>query len=175
MVGHQLRADLAEPAANPQTVAIADLDLGRAGLEVVMQQRPSEQSRTIHIYEGGGKLVKSMSGRDLGFSRVNQSTNVSATLDDMGPQEVLAGSGAVFNQNGIVIANNWFTPDGQRLDPIVLDVMGDTRPEVITGDRDSIMIGRIVGSDPPPEVPEMCTITIPCSEVPAMSLMREGG
>ena len=33
---------------------------GRNGLEVVMQQRPSEQNRTIHIYAGGGSLIKSI-------------------------------------------------------------------------------------------------------------------
>ena len=52
----------------------------------------------------------------LGLSRVNQSTNVAAQpRRAWGPEEILGGGGTVFNPNGIVINNDWFTADGYRL------------------------------------------------------------
>lgn len=134
---------------DPQHVAIGELDPAAAGLEIVVKERASEPDRDTYLLDPRGQIRTRVSHGPAPY--------LSADLDgDRRIDEMIASTGVVTDASLAEISGRAWYAGAQRLSwserqlhdheiwnpyPIVHDVLGDGREEMIVWGRHALVVG----------------------------------
>ena len=145
---------------DPQHVAIGELDPDAAGLEIIVKQRASEPERKTYLLDPRGRI--------RAWVRHGPAPYLNADLDgDRRVDEMIGAVGVVTGRSLTeVSAGTWYegaqdlSPAERELHPhdlwnpypIVQDVLGDGREEMIVWGRHALVIGTPVRGIPAPSL-----------------------
>ena len=134
---------------DPQHVAIGELDPDAAGLEIIVKQRASEPDRTTYLLDHRGRICHQVSfgpaaylNADLdGDRRVDEMIGARGVVTNLALTETSAAGWYEGAQGLSPAERELHSHDVWNPYPIVQDVVGDGREEMIVWGRHALVIG----------------------------------
>jgi hypothetical protein len=134
---------------NPQHVAIGELDPDSAGLEIIVKERASEPGRETYLLDHRGRIRDQASrgpapylNADIDGDRgVDEMIGATGVVTDSSLTEVSAGAWYEGAQNVSPAERQAHPHDVWNAYPIVQDVLGDGREEMIVWGRHALVVG----------------------------------